>query len=261
MARIQLPTTRYLETLPSPEPSPEDLVFEHLDVDQLASQTALDRDCRYAQKLARRRKPVFRWAMERIPDHEREAVRLSLEGKSQREIATIQRISQNTVFHRLKLAQNRLQWLCNVGSKVTAKKLQLATNALLRREDQRILLAWWETGSQSEAARRVFGTGHERFRKRSDGRSGYWNCKLQDQCRESLIRSRNVIKNSRGLWRISEALESLWSNAEIRMVRPAKKPASESVVILSQPPRIEANCHPVGNSTALAACVSANEKA
>lgn len=240
---LQLPTTRYLETLPGNDPTPEELTFEHLDVDQLAAQTQVDRDCRYAQKVVRRRKRLFVWAMGRIPDHEREAVKLSLEGKSQREIAVIQGISQNVVHARLKLAQNRLQWLCTVGAKVTARKLQHATNRLLRKEDQRILLAWWETGSQSEAARRVYG-----------------NCNKQYQCRESLIRSKTIIGEIGGLWRISMALESLWENAELRMARPKRKPAGESIVKLSRTPRSEANCHPVGNSTAMTACVSADEK-
>lgn len=240
---LQLPTTKYLEQLPTPDPGPEELTFEHLDVDRLAAQTQVDRDCRYAQKVVRKRKRLFAWAMGRIPEHEREAVRLSLEGKTQREIAEIQSISQNVVHARLKLAQNRLHWLCTVGAKVTARKLQHATNRLLRKEDQRILLAWWETGSQSEAARRVYG-----------------NCNKQYQCRESLIRSKTIIGEIGGLWRISMAIESLWENAELRMARPLRKPAGETIDRLSRPTRMEANCCPAGTSTAMTACVSADEK-
>src|ERR1043165_2146612 len=195
-ARFSLPTTRYLETLPAPEPSPEELTYEHRDVDQLVVQEQIDRDCRYAQKAARRRKRLFAWALGRIPAHEREAVRLSLEGKTQREIAEIQGVSQVQVLYRLRLAQNRLQWLCNVGAKVSAKRLKLATNRLLRAEDQRILLAWWETDSQREAARRVFGDSSR-----------------QRMCRDSIVRSKTIIAEIPGLWRISQAVESLFSNA------------------------------------------------
>lgn len=251
---MALPSTKRLEQLAGPEPSPKDLTFEHIDVDQLAAQTQVDRDCRYAQKTVRRRKRLFKWAMARIPDHEREAVKLSLQGKSQREIGEIQGVSQYTVCCRLKLAQNRLQWLCNVGAKVSAGKLRKATNGLIPKEDQRILLAWWETGSQSEAARRVYGTTYGKTDKGAGGRRGYSNCNKQYVCRESIMRSKNVIAQIPGLWRISQALESLWNNAYILIDCSVQNDTSKAITGLSPLLGNEAYCCVSGNVGRMTAC-------
>lgn len=194
---MKLPSTRHLERLPSPDPSPEELCA---DMDEFYVQNDTDQDCRFAQKLAKKRKRLLQWALRRIPADEREAVRLSLMGKTQYEIAAIQRVSQNEVHDRLKLAQRRLVWWTRYGSKLTAKRLQVATDLLLTKEDQRILLAWWRTGSQTGAALEVFGDKSQ-----------------QKLCQLSLLRSRYIVSKISGLSEISEILESAHENAWIRI--------------------------------------------
>jgi transposase len=189
----------WVERIPANDPTPEELVLMH-DMDEVFVQEQVDRDCRYAQKVARRRKKIFKWALSRLPKNEAEAVKLSLRGKTQREIAEIQGISQPTIHDRLQRATRRFKWLCTVGWTVTPQQLKKATHNLLRAQDRRILVTWWETGSQIETARRVFGIG--------DGHH-------QKTVRRAIIHSKYVIQNVKGMSRISKAIESLWNEKEL----------------------------------------------
>lgn len=236
---LTLPSTRYLEhhpdELPANEPGPDELTFAHMD-------GVVDEDCRYAQKVSRRRKRVFRWAMGRIPLEEREAVRLSLLGKSQQEIGEIQGVSQVQVLYRLRMAQRRLQWLCTVGARVTAGKIREATVSILSATDHRILLAWWDTGSQTKAALRVYG-----------------DCNKQKKCRDSLIRSRTIIKNIGRLWRISRAIESVWNDPWLHMnMFPSDRPAGR-IKRLSKRTLFEGNCTVGAKIPPMVSCVSGDE--
>lgn len=191
------PRPSRIDRLPSPGPSPEELVAE---VEDFPVDPRVNNRMRYAQKMAQHRAKRFKWGMARLPASDRLIIRLSLMGKSQREISEVAGLSQPTVQEHLHSAQERLRWLCQVRYSLPAAKLSRLTLPVLPREHRQVLLLWWDVGSQREVSRRLYGN------------DSYVSV---NKVRNSLLLSRRIIKTTTWLWRVTNALDSLWENSQL----------------------------------------------
>ena len=103
--------------------------------------------------------------LHRLPPLEADMIRLRLEGLSQRQIATVFGVVQQTVSYRLRRAARRIRWLSTVPA-LTEEGFRRDLSSLLTAREVEVLRTLWLTGGQSRTAEAL--TGRPRNRRRHE---------------------------------------------------------------------------------------------
>lgn len=94
--------------------------------------------------------------LERIPPVEADMVRLRAQGMTQDTVAFLFGVSQQAVKYRLQRARLRIQWLATVP-RLDGARFQGDLGLVLTDRQTEVLEALWKHGSQSRAARSLYG--------------------------------------------------------------------------------------------------------